>query len=98
MHIKSILFASLLYISVASQIEIPLYKSPFAYKELKNNNTMIDDLDKTHFLVNLSMGTPSKSYPLQVEMTKEDIFIINDKFKPKRDFLSAQNSKVLHKY
>ena len=93
MHIKPILFTSLLYISVTSQIEIPLYKSPFAYKELKNNNTMIDDLDKTHFLVNLSMGTPSKSYPLQVEMTKEDIFIVNDKFKPKRDFLSAQNSK-----
>ena len=55
MHIKSILFASLLYISVTSQIEIPLYKSPFAYKELKNNNTMVDDLDKTHFLVNLRM-------------------------------------------
>ena len=94
MKIQSILFASLLYIFVISQIEIPLYKSPLAYKELKNSDAMIDDLDKTHFLVDLNLGTPSKSYPLQVQMAKEDIFIVNDKFKPKRDFLSSENSKT----
>ena len=93
MKIQSILFASLLYISVISQIEIPLYKSSLAYKEIKNRDAMIDDLDKTHFLVDLNLGTPSKSYPLQAQMAKEDIFIVNDKFKPKRDFLSSENSK-----
>ena len=91
--IKSIFFASLLCISVLSHIEIPLYKSPLAYEDLKKNDLMIDDIDKTHFLVNLNMGTPSKSYPLQVEMATEEIFIVNDKFKPKRDFLSKEISQ-----
>ena len=71
--IKSIFFASLLCISVLSHIEIPLYKSPLAYEDLKKSDLMIDDIDKTHFLVNLNMGTPSKSYPLQVEMATETI-------------------------
>ena len=91
--IKSIFFASLLCISVLSHIEIPLYKSPLAYEDLKKSDLMIDDIDKTHFLVNLNMGTPSKSYPLQVEMATEEIFIVNDKFKPKRDFLSKEISQ-----
>ena len=94
MKIKSILFASFLYISVISQIEIPLYKSPLAYESLKKNDAMIDDIDRTHFLVDLHMGTPSRSYPLQVEMATEEVFIVNDKYKPKKDFLSSETSQT----
>ena len=93
MKIKSIFIASFLYISVLSQIEIPLYKSPLAYDDLKKNDLMMDDLDKTHFLVDLNMGTPSKTYPLQIEFATEEVFIVNDKYKPKRDFLSAETSQ-----
>ena len=67
-----------------SQIEIPLYKTSTAYEELSKPEATIDDIDKTHFLVDLNLGTPSKSYPLQVEMAKEDIFIVNENFKPKK--------------
>jgi len=91
--IKSIFFASFLCISVFTQIEIPLYKSPLAYEDLQKSDLMIDDIDKTHFLVDLNMGTPSKPYPLQVEMATEEVFIVNDKFKPKRDFLSKETSQ-----
>lgn len=94
MKIKSFLFVSLFFISIFSQIEIPLYKSPLAYENLQKNDTMIDDIDKTHFLVDLHMGTPSRAYPLQVEMAIEDIYIVNDKFIPKKDFLSQETSQT----
>ena len=64
-----------------------------AYEELSKPEATIDDIDKTHFLVDLNLGTPSKSYPLQVEMAKEDIFIVNENFKPKKNYLSKENSQ-----
>ena len=94
MKIKSIIFASLLLISVFGQIEIPLYKSPSAYDNLKKNDAMIDDIDKTHFLADLHIGTPSRAYPLQVELATEEVYIVNDKFKPKRNFLSKETSQT----
>ena len=77
-----------------SQIEINLYKSALAYENLKEKDAMIDDIDKTHFLANLNMGTPSKPYPLQVQMDTEEIYIVNNKFKPMRNSLSTESSQT----
>ena len=93
MKIKSIIFASFLFISVLSLVEIPLYKSPKAYEDLKKEDASIDDIDRTHFLADFNLGTPLKSYPLQVETSTHKIFIVNDKFKPKKDFLSSETSQ-----
>ena len=79
MNIKLFLLTSFLYVMTLSQIEINLYKSALAYENLKEKDAMIDDIDKTHFLANLNMGTPSKPYPLQVEMDTEEIYIVNKK-------------------
>ena len=92
MKIKSIFLISLILNSIISQIEIPLYKSPKAYNELKITDATIDDIDRTHFLVDLNIGTPSRKYPLQVELATDEIFIVNEKFKPERDFLSKETS------
>ena len=92
---KYFLILSLLYLFICDKIEIPLYKSPSAYEELKKSNAMIDDIDRTHLLADLKIGTPSNSFPLQVEMATDEIFIVNDKFKPKRvPLLSPENSKT----
>ena len=77
-----------------SQIEINLYKSALAYENLKEKDAMIDDIDKTHFLANLNMGTPSNPYPLQVQMDTEEIYIVNNKFKPMRNSLSTESSQT----
>ena len=94
MKFQSIIFSSMLFISALSVIEIPLYKSPKAYGDLKNEETTIEDIDATHFLTDFNLGTPSKPYPLQVETSTHKIYLINDKFKPgKKDSLSAETSK-----
>ena len=77
MKIKAIFLITLLSLSLATPIEIQLYKSDKAYEELKKSDAMIDDLDKTHFLADLKLG--SKSLPLQVEMASEDVSILNEK-------------------
>ena len=41
---------------------------------------MIDDLDKTHFLADLKLG--SKSLPLQIEMATEEVAIVNENPNP----------------
>ena len=94
MSIKAIIFSSFLIISTLSLIEIPLYKSPKAYADLKSQECSIEDLDRTHFLTDFKIGTPLKSYPLQVETSTHKIYIINDKFKPKKDFLSSETSQT----
>lgn len=53
---------------------------------------MIDDIDHTHFLADLNLGTPSKSIPLQVELATDEVFIVNDKFKPKRESLLSKDT------
>lgn len=56
---------------------------------------MIDDIDRTHFLADLKMGTPSQSYPLQVELATDEVYIVNEKFKLKRNPpLSSENSRT----
>ena len=93
MKFKSIIFSSLLFISALSVIEIPLYKSPNAYGDLKREDASIEDIDATHFLTDFNLGTPFKKYPLQVETSTHKIYLINDKFTPKKDFLSAKTSQ-----
>ena len=95
MRAKIIFFISFLTLSLTNKIEISLYKSPLAYEKLKKSDAMIDDIDRTHFLADLEIGTPIQSLPLQVEMASDGIYIVNDKFKPKRQpFLSTENSKT----
>ena len=76
MKAKAIFLITLISLSWATQIEIELYKSPSAYEELKKSDAMIDDIDKTQFLANLKLG--SKSLPLQIEMSTEEVAIINE--------------------
>ena len=93
MKVKSIIFSSLLFISALSVIEIPLYKSPNAYGDLKREDASIEDIDATHFLTDFNLGTPLKKYPLQVETSTHKIYLINDKFTPKKNSLSAKTSQ-----
>ena len=87
MKIKAIFLIILLAQSLASPIEIQLYKTATAYEELKKSDAMIDDIDKTHLLVDLKLG--SKSLPLQVEMGTEEVAILNDK--PNEDNVPITN-------
>ena len=95
MRTKIKFFISFLILSLADKIEIPLYKSPLAYEKLKKSDAMIDDIDRTHFLADLKIGTPIQTFPLQVEMATDEVYIVNDKFKPRRQpLLSTNNSKT----
>ena len=93
MKLKSIIFSSMLFISALSVIEIPLYKTPNAYGDLKKEDASIEDIDATHFLTDLNLGTPLRKYPLQVETSTHKIYVINDKFQPKKESLSAKTSQ-----
>ena len=81
MKIRAIFLITLLSLSLAQPIEIQLYKSASAYEELKNSDAMIDDLDRTQFLADLKLG--STSLPLQVELSTENVYVVNEK--PKSD-------------
>ena len=93
MKLKSVIFSSMLFISALSVIEIPLYKAPNAYGDLKKEDASIEDIDATHFLADLNLGTPLRKYPLQVETSTHKIYVINDKFQPKKESLSAKTSQ-----
>ena len=97
MKIKFFIFTSLLLSFYLSHIELPLYKSEKVCEKLNKPNTMIDDIDKSNFLVYLTIGTPSKKIPLQVDLTNEEIHIVNEKFKPHKNFLSKKNSETFQK-
>ncbi len=98
MVIKNTLFIILVLftISLCSKIELPLYKSPLAYEKLNSKNATIDDIDKTHFLTNLNLGSPTQSIPLQVEMAFEEISILNNKksSQKKSPILSTRTSNT----
>ena len=89
MKIQAIFLIFILCLSLAYPIEVQLYKSSLAYEELKNNKAMIDDLDRTQFLADLKLG--SKSFPLQVEMSKEEVYVLNEK--PNEDNAPIHNEE-----
>ena len=78
MKLVQLIILVLLNISHSSKIELPLYKSSSSYENLNSINTTIDDIDKSHFLTDLKIGSPSQSISLQIEMSSEDISIINN--------------------
>ena len=80
---------SLLSLSLASPIEIQLYKTASAYEELKKSDAMIDDIDKTHLLADLKLG--SNSLPLQIEMGSEEVSILNEN--PSKDNVPIHNNE-----
>ena len=92
MKAKAIFLITLISLSWATQIEIELYKSPSAYEELKKSDAMIDDIDRTHFLADLKLG--SQSLPLQVEMGTEEVAIVNEKPADNPPIHSNEESKV----
>ena len=94
MKIKPFLFASFLLLSTLTHLEIPLYKSEKAYEKYKEKDIMVDDIDKSHFLADLTLGTPSKTIPLQVDLAAEETHIVNEKYIPKKSFLSKENSET----
>jgi len=96
MKLKSIIVLSFLIISALSLIEIPLYKSPKAYEDLKKDDASIEDIDRTHFLVDFNLGTPSKPYPLQVETSTHKIYVVNEKYKSEKQYLSSDTSQTFH--
>ena len=89
MKIKAIFLISLLSLSLASPIEIQLYKATSAYEELKKSDAMIDDIDKTHLLADLKLG--SNSLPLQIEMGTEEVSILNEN--PSKDNVPIHNNE-----
>ena len=94
MDLKQIIIIFLLSFSY-SKIELPLYKSFSSYGNINSINTTIEDLDKTHFMTDLSIGSPSQSIPLQIEMSSEEIKIINkNEKKGKKPILSSKTSNT----
>ena len=91
MKIQAIFLIFLLCLSLAYPIEVQLFKSSLAYEQLKNSDAMIDDIDRTQFLADLKLG--SKSFPLQVEMSKEEVFVLNEK--PNEDNAPIHNEEKL---
>ena len=94
---KLILLIILAFLNIShSKIELALYKSSSSYENLNSINATIDDIDKSHFLTNLNIGSPPQSISLQVEMSSEDISIINNNqnSKEKRPILSAKTSNT----
>ena len=77
MKIRAIFLITLLSLSLATPIEIQLYKSSSAYENLKKSDAMIDDIDRTEYLADLKLG--SKSLPLQVELSTENVYVVNEK-------------------
>ena len=96
MKYASIIIISLLHFSFTSKIELSLYKSKSAYKNLDSTNATIEDIDRSYFLTELNLGSPTQSIPLQIEMSSEDISILNNKKSSKNDkpFLSTETSNT----
>ena len=86
----------LLHFSFTSKIELSLYKSNSAYKNLDSINSTIEDIDRSNFLTELNLGSPTQSIPLQIEMSSEDISILNNKKSSKngKHFLSTETSNT----
>ena len=91
MKIQAIFLIFILCLSLAYPVEVQLFKSSLAYEQLKNSDAMIDDIDRTQFLADLKLG--SKSFPLQVEMSKEEVFVLNEK--PNEDNSPIHNEEKL---
>lgn len=94
MKIVSIILSSLLFISALSIVEIPLYKSPNAYGDLKKEDASIEDIARTHFLTDFNLGTPSRPYPLQVETSTHKIFIVNENSNQKKISYQVKHPKL----
>ena len=96
MTYMKIIIILLLYISNCSQIKLSLYKSPSSYENINSINATIEDIEKTHFLTDLKLGSPSQSIPLNIEMSSEEIRILNNKKsnEKKRHILSSKTSST----
>ena len=92
----SLILLILLQCSITSKIELPLYKMDSTVNKLYTNGVKIEDIVKSNFLTNLELGTPTQNIPLDIEMSSEDISIINNNkyCKIKNLFLSAETSNT----
>jgi NADH-quinone oxidoreductase subunit G len=73
-----------LFLLSTSKIELSLYKPSNIYSIINSPNTTIEDLEHTHFTIDLKGGSPMKSLPLEIKMNSDEILILNDNNKSKK--------------
>ena len=92
--LKIVLIISIVSLYLCSNIELPLYK----FLKLNPENILIDEIDKTHFLTNFTMGTSNDKIPLQIEMSSEEICLIDENsFKKDKLFLEKEKCELDYK-
>ena len=67
-----------------SNIELSIYKPSNIYSSINSPNTKIEDLEQSHFTIDLKGGSPMKSLPLEIKMNSDEILILNDNNKSKK--------------
>ena len=73
-----------LFLLSTSKIELSLYKPSNIYSIINSPNTTIEDLEQSHFTIDLKGGSPMKSLPLEIKMNSDEILILNDNNKSKK--------------
>ena len=87
--LKKALIISIASLYLCSNIELPLYKP----LKLNSENILIDEIDKTQFLTNFTMGVSNEKIPLQIEMSSEEICLIDE-----NSFISIKEITFLKKH
>jgi len=84
-----------LFLLSTSNIELSIYKPSNIYSSINSPNTTIEDLEQSHFTIDLKGGSPMKSLPLEIKMNSDEILILNDNNKSKKTpILSDKTSKT----
>jgi NADH-quinone oxidoreductase subunit G len=92
--LKKALIISIASLYLCSNIELPLYKP----LKLNSENILIDEIDKTQFLTNFTMGVSNEKIPLQIEMSSEEICLIDENsFKKDKLFLEKEKCELDYK-
>ena len=92
--LKKALIISIASLYLCSNIELPLYKP----LKLNSENILIDEIDKTQFLTNFTMGVSNEKISLQIEMSSEEISLIDENsFKKDKLFLEKEKCELDYK-
>ena len=94
-NLSIIIFLLLNYL-LYSQIEFSLYKSNSIIQKLNDIHTTFEDIEESNFFVDLELGSPTQSIPLQIEMASDKISIINNMKNSEKEkaFLSTETSNT----
>ena len=83
-----------LFLKYTSNIELPLYKPSNIYSSINYQNITIEDIEQSHFTVELKGGLHYQTIPLEIKMSSDEIIILNGNNNAKNlSTLSEKTSK-----